>query len=389
MRRVLVFLLFGLVFGTVLAPRPVTACGGLFCQNSPVEQNAERIIFTQNQDGTISAIIQIQYTGFAEDFSWILPLPTPITADQVQSPEGASDAFLELELQTNPRFIRPDRPLCAQTIGLMSPAQESASDDVSVFASGTAGPFSFDVIGSEDPAALITWLRDNEYRVEEPMEPLINVYVEEQFVFLAMKLLPDQGVQDIQPIKVTYETDEPMIPLRLTAVAANPNMAVLTWFFADEQAVPANYGHMELNYRDVTFWDWGGNNYRQLVIDGADEFENGQAFITEYAQPITPGQFSNEFLAELASDYDYLTRLNTYISPEEMTVDPVFRFEAGRENVSNVHDLSDMRGLWACQRSGENFFIHAVIWFCLLSPFVVMGLIVWFVVRRRRANAIV
>ncbi len=43
-----------------------SACGGFFCQNSPVDQNAERIIFTQNKDGTISAYIQIQYTGAAE-----------------------------------------------------------------------------------------------------------------------------------------------------------------------------------------------------------------------------------------------------------------------------------------------------------------------------------
>ncbi len=48
------------------AASPALACGGLFCQNSPVDQNAERIIFTQNGDGTISAIIQIQYTGFDE-----------------------------------------------------------------------------------------------------------------------------------------------------------------------------------------------------------------------------------------------------------------------------------------------------------------------------------
>ena len=34
--------------------RPVQACGGLFCQNSPVDQNAERIIFTDNGDGTVS-----------------------------------------------------------------------------------------------------------------------------------------------------------------------------------------------------------------------------------------------------------------------------------------------------------------------------------------------
>ena len=63
------------------------------------------------------------------------------------------------------------------------------------------------------------------------MEPLIDVYVDEQFVFLAMKLRPDQGAQDVEPVKVTYPSERPMIPLRLTAVAANPDMAVMVWIY--------------------------------------------------------------------------------------------------------------------------------------------------------------
>jgi hypothetical protein len=34
--------------------QPASACGGFFCQISPIDQNSERIIFTQNRDGTIS-----------------------------------------------------------------------------------------------------------------------------------------------------------------------------------------------------------------------------------------------------------------------------------------------------------------------------------------------
>ena len=69
------------------------------------------------------------------------------------------------------------------------------------------------------------------------MEPLIDLYVEEEFVFLAMKLRPDKGAQDVEPVKVTYPSERPMIPLRLTAVAANPDMAVMVWIYADRQAV--------------------------------------------------------------------------------------------------------------------------------------------------------
>ena len=350
------FLLSFILLTVLLSSQSAQACGGLFCQNSPVDQNAERIIFTQNKDGTVTAIIQIQYTGFAEDFSWILPIPEPITADALEVPETAMNAFIELETSTNPRYIPPELPRCARdfdfnfSLGAGAAVDMAApANEVEIFASGEVGPFGFDVIGSQDPDALINWLRDNNYRVEPPMEPLIDVYVEEQFVFLAMKLLPNQGVQDIQPIQVTYPSERPMIPLRLTAVAANPDMAVLTWFFADNQAIPQNYAHMEILDHEITFFTFGGNNYRQLLSQRANEYA-GHAFITEYAQPSHQQAFADPLLQELAQRFAYLTRLNTVISPEEMTVDPVFDYDPQLKNVSNIHDLSDAVGLYDCER---------------------------------------
>lgn len=347
LKRPFILLLSLLVLlGTLLAARPTLACGGLFCLANPIDQNAERIIFTDNGDGTISAIIQIQYTGFDIDFSWILPIPVPIDAEDVEVPETAETAFSELEIMTNPQYIPPPLPECAMME--FEAVDMAAEGDVEVFSEGEVGPYAFVVIGSDDPDALVNWLRDNGYRVEDPMVPLIDVYVEEDFAFLAMRLQPEFGVQDIQPIKITYASEKPMIPLRLTAVAANPDMAVITWFFAEQQAVPENYGHFEIDDREITFFTFGGHNYRTLMGQKADEM-NGQAFITEYAAPTSELAFADPLLQELAGKHSYLTRLNTVISPEEMTVDPVFRYE-DRPNVFNIHDLSNTRGQYDCER---------------------------------------
>jgi hypothetical protein len=57
--------------GAVCA-RPALACGGFFCsQQQPVNQAAERIIFADNGDGTVTAVIQILYQGPSESrHSW-------------------------------------------------------------------------------------------------------------------------------------------------------------------------------------------------------------------------------------------------------------------------------------------------------------------------------
>ncbi len=330
----------------------VFACGGFFCQNTPVNQAAERIIFTDNGDGTISSLIEIQYEGAAPDFSWILPIPDAITADALAVPEDGAEAFSELHAFTDVRIIAPPFPDCGQDVMFSMAMEDEAmeeSSEVEIFASGEVGPFGFDVVGSEDPSALINWLRDNNYRVEPNMEPLINVYVEEQFAFLAMRLLDGETSDSIKPIEITYRADEPMIPLRLTAVAANPGMGIFVWFFADDQAVPKNYEHMEIANGEITFFTFGGNDYFNLIGQRADAL-GGRAFITEYAGATDQFSFSNSYLQEQADKKGYLTRLRTVIDPEEMTVDPVFSYEAGREDVSNIRDMSKMRGLYDCER---------------------------------------
>ena len=58
-------------------------------------------------------------------------------------------------------------------------------------------------------------------------------------------------------------------------------------------------------------------------------------------------------MQDLSSRYAYVTRLNTVISPEEMTVDPIFDYDGQLKDVSNIRDLSDMKGVFQCDRSAR------------------------------------
>jgi hypothetical protein len=60
--------------------------------------------------------------------------------------------------------------------------------------------------------------------------------------------------------------------------------------------------------------------------------------------------FNDPLLQELNQRFAYLTRLNTVISAEEMTVDPLFDYDPQRRDVSNIHDLSQAVGLYDCER---------------------------------------
>ncbi|MEN9581497.1 MAG: hypothetical protein RJA70_4506, partial [Pseudomonadota bacterium] len=53
---------------TLSVSTPADACGGLFCDSSnPVNQAAERIVFAKNDDGTVTAAIEVLYEGSATE----------------------------------------------------------------------------------------------------------------------------------------------------------------------------------------------------------------------------------------------------------------------------------------------------------------------------------
>src|SRR5439155_23771005 len=136
------------------------------------------------------------------------------------------------------------------------------------------------------------------------MEPLVDVYVQEKMVFLAMKLQPGKQVRDIQPVKMTYKSVKPMIPLRLTAVAATPNMVVLTWILSKTQATPENYAVARVPDEEIVFGAFGGNNYSQLATTHLAAFK-GRAFITEFAGPASQFRPTDPDLKALLSRYTY------------------------------------------------------------------------------------
>jgi len=72
-----------------------------------------------------------------------------------------------------------------------------------------------------------------------------------------------------------------MIPIKLTAVAANDDMGVMTWLLSSSRGVPQNYNSLELNEARIN-WFNASSNYNAVVSAAADE-AGGQGFVTEYA----------------------------------------------------------------------------------------------------------
>jgi hypothetical protein len=347
--ELLPMVMFGVIFIAINQLPNAVACGGFFCSTTPIDQNAERIIFTINGDGTITAIVGINYVGEAEDFSWIVPVPSVPELDVAETNTiNQLDFFTQVSVTAPDYFCGPAMPAFVGFGG--------GGGGGPVLDQGAVGPYNYAVLGSEDPDEMITWLRENNYQVTPEMEPLIDVYVQEGMYFLAMKLQTDAEVSDIQPIVMTYESENPMIPLRLTAVAAVDNMPVITWIFADEQYVPINYAHPSVDFGQLRqpseVLDTG--RYRNTFYRASTAYTqdrngllqsfDGRAFVTEFALPtsvLAEMQIGDEHLDKLIEEFPYVTRLYGRLSPEQMTIDPIFMPDGTAADVSNTVDLDD------------------------------------------------
>jgi hypothetical protein len=290
------------------------ACGGFFCSFAdPVDQAGEQILFAV--DGTnVTAHIQIQYQGRAQDFSWVLPLPTTPTFAV-----GTDAVFTALRRQTDPRFEiewkEDSNCQVFQNCGCWrwglddfaaAPAPNAGGGDsgVDILAEGAVGPFNYQVIQASAGAtgdAVFAWLNENGYDQPPSAQPLINRYAEDRYVFVTLKLQQDKSAGEIQPIVLNYNDPTlACIPLRLTAIAARPDMPIRTWVLSRARAIPMNYFHVVLN---ANAYDWfgcatpvgegfcggggfGGSDCQQAYMDlvtRATDVVNGLGFVTEFA----------------------------------------------------------------------------------------------------------
>ncbi len=351
-RLILVFVCFSLLVVAGIT----SACGGFFCTNTPIDQSAERIIFTINNDDTISAIVGIDYEGAAEEFSWVVPVPSIPELDV--APTSALDV---LQNATNPQ-INPPRNYC---YGVVWSEGGFGGGGGGYLEEGNLGPYDYAIISSDDPRELINWLRDNGYRVTEDMEPIIADYVFDGMYFVAMKLSNDAEVGDIQPVKMTYKSENPMIPIKLTAVAALDNMPVLVWIFADTPYSPDNYAHPDVNFAGFrtdsqlnTPWRFSDTTNDYFAERNRIQRDyGGQAFITEYAMPslnlleINESVVDESYLMDLINDYPFVTRLRAQLSPEQMTLDPSFVPDTQQNHVPRTIELEDYLDplhYWGC-----------------------------------------
>jgi MYXO-CTERM domain-containing protein len=274
------------------APNEAEACGCFVPPDPtvPIVQAGERILFGM-ENGVVTSHVQVQYSGPAEEFGWLLPMPSIPEMEL-----GTDELFAQLIAQTQPtyRLDREYRGDCPFDPfrgngggGFPSPSNDSAGEGDGQGGSplvlrDTVGPYDYAVLRADEKQPMLDWLSDNGFFVPSGTDDVVGPYIQPGAYFLALKLLKGNDVGDLQPVVLKYQSDLPMIPLILTSVAADPNMGIQVWVLGDDRAVSKNFHNTRINDAAID-WVNAGQNYVDVVTDAVDEIDGHHSFVTEYA----------------------------------------------------------------------------------------------------------
>jgi hypothetical protein len=276
---------------------PVLADGGFFTQAMlhDLYESAQRavILYVNSTGNSIEhLILSVSFEGDAEDFAWVVPVP--------EKPEIAvTDPELFWELSDFTRKIIPRGWGCA--------AAPSGQDGVEVIEEQVVGPYATAILSATNATALVDWLSANGYIFPEEGEEIISGYIEKEWYFVATKInAVEEDTGDalaegaIEPIVLSFASDEIVYPLRITALSAT-SPEVLLYVFADYVMVPEQYpfyigfGYWEENSFSLEFGD-------KVSIEDLSDYEILPELVSTY----------------LTGDEFYLTKLRGTVTADQM-----------------------------------------------------------------------
>jgi hypothetical protein len=280
------------------------ACGGCFTAplppNPPPDEvdsviTDERMIFSVSTTQT-TLYDEINFSGNPASFAWVLPIKGTATVGL-----SADILFASLDSLTGTQVIAP--PLncppppscggggggggCSSSVSISGSSGSGFAEDISadggiaappvtVTAQVQVGPYETVQLKSTDSGALDSWLSSHGYEVAASEAPVVAAYVAEGFDFLAMKLVPGQGVNAMRPVRVTTVGAGVTLPLRMVSVGTGATTGVTLWVIGDARWEPSNFPTFTIADSELD-WDWAteSSNYETVRLQHEAALKGG------------------------------------------------------------------------------------------------------------------
>lgn len=223
--------------------------------------------------GVETMVIETRFVGKGRKFAWVVPTPSP---PQVEA--ATRGTFPTLREQSRPHVKTNVFPLYQYVIlslfvlGLLifkrawglaavvfiliglallpSLARPRAlgvsagpEGQVTVHQRSIVGDYAVATISSEDAVALVQWLEENDFQVDEADREVIAAYVKDGWYFTPIRL-HREGEEAVpttpHPLAFTFKTRRAVYPMRLTATAVPEGKFTLDLYVFSQQQAAAD-----------------------------------------------------------------------------------------------------------------------------------------------------
>jgi hypothetical protein len=274
-------------------PGAAEACGGCFVPPQPTGPaqvtETESVITDEKMILSISMTQttlydEISYSGSPASFAWVLPIKGTVTVGLSADIMFQTLSQLTAPTITSPPANCPPAPTCggsgrsgclgaSASVSVAAPLAAAGgygadnANTVTVTSQMQVGPYETVQLHSNDGSALTAWLTGHGYDIPDYTKPVVAAYVSQGFDFLALKLVPGNGVQTMQPVRVTTQGAAPSLPLHMVAVGTGATTGITIWVVADARWEPQNFPTFIIQDSQLA-WDWAtsSSNYETLRL---------------------------------------------------------------------------------------------------------------------------
>lgn len=307
LRLLLVLALSG---GLWLVPRPAAACAcGAVVDNADSHVTGETSVLTWDGSRETITMVMSMDAG-ADDLAWIMPAPAGTGIEL-----GSTDTIVDLRNDSLPRieYVKDWTPRLPDGDSRRASDSVGGSDDaVRVESSTTVGPFDVVTLSGDDAGALTTWLVDNGYPDRSDLVGPFQDYLDQDWRILAVKLTPqaaDESFDEaLPPMNLSFDTTEPVYPIRLSSMAAADQWVSLYVVAAHQMDISRQAAPAEPLERLFSGRVGASDAGLETGFDGSD-----QVWLSAYGGRLSPGAITDDYaFARATSDSPY-QRVHTVI----------------------------------------------------------------------------
>jgi hypothetical protein len=212
-------------------------CGFYVAQaNTQLFNQSSRVALARDGDRTFITMAS-DYIGTPSEFALVIPVPTVPKRSEINV--VPTDIFGRIDKYSAPRlveyhdpdpcapqYLAEDRAMAVPAPMASMAVQKSRARElgVKIEARYAVGEYDILILSAKQSSGLVTWLRENRYKIPNGAEPVVGSYLKQGMKFFVAKVNLKRhkadGKADLSPIQVAYTHRKFMLPLRLGTVNA-------------------------------------------------------------------------------------------------------------------------------------------------------------------------